>query len=61
MFMRKILFVMVACGLMGGIANAQNNATLTGTVADESNAVHPGYHHYRDRERHWATVHCDQR
>jgi Carboxypeptidase regulatory-like domain len=41
MFMRKILFVMVACGLMSSIANAQNNATLTGTVADESNAVHP--------------------
>src|ERR1700685_1586727 len=41
-FMKKALSVMLVWGFAIGIANAQNTATLIGTVADESNAVHPG-------------------
>src|SRR5580658_6009128 len=41
-FMKKAWSLMLVWGFAIGIASAQNTATLIGTVADESNAVHPG-------------------
>jgi hypothetical protein len=42
MFTKNVLLAILAWGLVAGIANAQSNATLTGTITDVSNAVHPG-------------------
>jgi hypothetical protein len=42
MRIRELLFAILAWGLVTGIASAQNTATLIGTVADQSDAVHPG-------------------
>lgn len=42
MQLRKLLLVLLTSGFTLGIVSAQNTATLTGTVVDQTNAVVPG-------------------